>query len=77
MHYFMSFLVLQSSRRGRESLLLCYYCLLDVLLLQIPCSSWVSLQFVIVVFPDHTHLLFMRNIHLHIHLDVMQKSFLP
>ena len=31
MHYFVSFLVLQSSWRGRESWLLCFYCLSDVL----------------------------------------------
>ena len=31
MHYFVSILVLQSSWRGRESWLLCYYCLTDVL----------------------------------------------
>ena len=38
---------------------------LDVLLLKIPCSSsprpWVGLQFVIVVFPDHTHLFLWTN----------------
>ena len=39
MHYFMSFLVLQPSWRGRGSWLLCSYCLLDVLLLVMSCSS--------------------------------------
>ena len=37
MHYFVSILVLQSS--WRESLLLCYYCLTDLLLLQMFCGS--------------------------------------
>ena len=64
MHYFMSFLVLQSSCRVRESwLLLCFYCLSDVfftvdaqwLFLTV---TWVGLQCVIVVFPHYTHLLF-------------------
>ena len=40
MHYFMPFLVLQSSWWGRESRLLCFYCLLDVLLLFCCSSSW-------------------------------------
>ena len=39
MHYFVSILVLQSSWRGRESWLLCYYCLTDVLLLWMFCGS--------------------------------------
>ena len=43
-----------SPSRGRESWLLCYYCLTDVFL-TVPL---VGLQCVIVVFPDHTHLLF-------------------
>ena len=37
MHYFMSILFLQSSWRGRESWLLCFYCL--VLLLWVFCGS--------------------------------------
>ena len=53
---FVSILALQSSRWGRESGLLCLssWCLVIVvcLFLTIP---WVCLQFVIVVFPDHTH----------------------
>ena len=36
-------------------LLLCFYCLTDVLLLAIPHGA---AECVIVVFPDHTHLLF-------------------
>ena len=47
---------------GRESWLLCYYCLTRVLLLLMFCGlltvQWVGLHCVIVVFPDHTHLLF-------------------
>ena len=41
-HYFVSFLVLQSSWIGRKSWLLYFYCLTDVLLLQMFCgsSSW-------------------------------------
>ena len=38
-HYFVSILVLQSSWRGRESWLLCYYRLTDVLLLYMFCGS--------------------------------------
>ena len=57
----LSVLVLQSSWWGRESWLLYFNCLPDValsvlwLFLTVP---WVGLQCVIVVFPDHTHLLF-------------------
>ena len=62
----MSFLVLQSCWRGRESwlflLLLSFGYLVTVyvlwLFLAVP---WISLQFVIVVFPDHTHLLFLMD----------------
>ena len=39
MHFFMSFLVLQSSRRGRESWLLCFYCLTYFFLLLMFCGS--------------------------------------
>ena len=48
MHYFVSFLVLESSWRGSESWLLCFYCLSDVLLPQMFCGS---------SSPDHTELL--------------------
>ena len=59
--YFVSILVLQSSWWGRESWMLCLVCLPGVswllwLFLAVP---WVCLQFVIVVFPDHTHFLFL------------------
>ena len=62
MHYFVSIVVLQSSCRGRDSyflLLLSYRFIVTInvlwLLFTVP---WVGLQYVIVVFPDHTHLLF-------------------
>ena len=44
MHYFAPFLVLQPSWRGRESWLLCFYCLTDILLLKMSSgfSSWFS-----------------------------------
>ena len=48
----------------RESWLLCLVCLPGVSLLLGGSSSrcnWVCLQFVIVVFPDHTHLLFLKT----------------
>ena len=57
MHYFMSFLVLQSSLRSRDSWLLCFYCFLNVLLLYFLTVPLVSLQVVSVVFTDHTHFL--------------------
>ena len=60
MHYFVSILVLQSSLRGRESWLLCYYCHTDTIhiLWLFLTVSWVGLQYVVVAFPDHTHLHF-------------------
>ena len=61
MHYSVSFLVFQSLD-AEESCLLCFYCLSDLvpvnvlwLLLMVPL---VGLQYVIVVFPNHTHLIF-------------------
>ena len=45
MNYFVSFLFLQSSWRGRELLAFIVF-------------PWVGLQCVIVAFPDHLHLLF-------------------
>ena len=61
--YFMSILVLQSSWWG-ALLNLSSWCLVIVerLFLAVPRSC---LQFVIVVFPDHTHLLFLRT-----HVDI-------
>ena len=63
MHYLVSFLVLQSSWRGRESYLLHCYCLPDALRLLVVCgsSSWVYLQCLIVVFTDHTRIRFGRS----------------
>ena len=54
--YFVSILVLQSSRWVRESRLLCFVYFPVLLFLAVP---WVCLQFVIGVFSDHTHLLFL------------------
>ena len=77
MHYFMFFLVLQSSWRVRESWLLCFYCfwmfckyLVNVMWLffMVP---WLGLLVVIVVFPDHTHFFLMptkRSAH-HINIE--------
>ena len=57
----MSFLVLQSSRRYRETdvlFLLSFGCPVTVnVLWPFLTVPWVDLQCVIVVFPDHTHLL--------------------
>ena len=57
---FVFFLVLQSflnRKRERERELLCFYCLTDAIL---KCHVTLprGLQCVIVVFPDHTHILF-------------------
>ena len=61
----MSILVLQSSRWGKRELvaLLCLssWCLVIVVWLFLTMPR-VCLQFVIVVFPDHTHLLFYSNV---------------
>ena len=65
MQYLVSFLVLQSSHWGRDSWLLYFHCLLDViwlscsvsLRLRLPSMGW-STRLVIVAFPGHTHLLF-------------------
>ena len=51
--YFVSILVLQSSRWGRV-LCLSFWCLMMVVWLFLT-KPWVCLQFMIVVFPDHTH----------------------
>ena len=37
------------------------WCLVVVVWLFLAAMLWVSLQFVIVIFPDHTHLLFLIN----------------
>ena len=52
MNYFVSILVLQSSSRGRESLL-SYRCIVTInVLWHFLTVPWVGLQCVIVVFPD-------------------------
>ena len=51
MHYFVTFLFLKRKREPVVLLLLCYGCLFTVNVL-------VCLQCVIMVFTDHTHLLF-------------------
>ena len=48
------------SKGKRESLLICFVCLVIVVWLILTMPR-VCLQFVIVVFPDHTHLLFCTN----------------
>ena len=62
MHYFMSILVLQSSWLGRDRLIpsldLSFWCLTIVVCLFLA-MTWVCLQFVIMVFSDHTDLLFL------------------
>ena len=61
--YFVSILVLQLSRWGKRelvALLLSYWCLVIVVWLFLT-KPRVCLQFVIVVFPDHTHLLFILH----------------
>ena len=60
-HYLVSFLVLQSSLRGRNGCLLCFNRLSRVSCLSVFCGSssrWVGLQCVTVVSLDHTQLLF-------------------
>ena len=62
MRYFVSILVLQSSRGGRESGLLALFVFLvsRVVVWLFRTMPRVCLQFVVVVFPDHTHLLFFK-----------------
>ena len=72
MQYYVSFLILQSSCRGRESLLLYLYCLIVGVIWPFLIVLWVDLQCVVVVFSDHTHLLFdctvcyLRILYIHI-----------
>ena len=58
MHYYVSFLVLQTSRRGRESWLLCNYVYVAVNVLSLPRGAVGWSAVCNCVFPDHTHLLF-------------------
>ena len=58
-HYFVSLLVFLMGKREMVDLLsLSFWCLVIVVWLFLA-VTWVCLQFVIVVFPDHTHLLFL------------------
>ena len=52
----MSFLVLHSSLRGRDSWFLCFSCLPGVLWLLVFCGILHGALYAIVVFPEHTHL---------------------
>ena len=60
----MFILILQSYRWGRESWLLCLVCLPGVVMVVwlFLAVQWVCLRFVIVVFPDHTHILFSNTL---------------
>ena len=51
-------IILMGKRELVALLNLSSWCLVERLFLAVP---WVCLQFVIVVFPDHTHLLFLQN----------------
>ena len=63
--YFMSFLDLQLFLQVRESWLIWFYCFECLVTINVPwlflTVPWVGLQRVIVVFPDHTHLLFYHS----------------
>ena len=62
MQYFVPFLILLSSNWGRESWLLYFYCLQDIVTFSVLCLFLmvllVGLQCVIVAFPGHTQLPF-------------------
>ena len=63
MHYFVSILIfnhLEEKEKAGSLLLLSYRCIVtvNVMWLFLTVLSWVGLQCMIVVFPDHTHLLF-------------------
>ena len=64
MHYFVSILysfaiILKRNRKLAALLLLSYRCIATINVLWLFFTvPWVGLQYVIVVFPDHTHLLF-------------------
>ena len=75
-----SFAIIQS--RKRESWLLCFQCLSGVLLLLMLCGSSSRCRglvcsirlYVIVVFPDHTHLLLYST---HYHFLILAELFVP
>ena len=56
--YFMSLLVFLMGKREPVALLSLSSWYLVIVVLLFLAVTWVCLQFVIVVFPDHTHLLF-------------------
>ena len=58
MHYFMSFHLDEEEKSGCFAVI-AFGCLVSVNVLWLfLMSPWVGLQFVIVVFPDHTHFTF-------------------
>ena len=59
-----SFAIILMGKREREvvALLSLFSCCLVMVVWLFLAVPWVSLQFVIVVFPDHTHLLFFTRI---------------
>ena len=62
MQYLMSYLVLQSSHRGRDSWLLYFNCVAVSVVCLFPTVPLVGLQCVIVAFPGHTHTLFFLSV---------------
>ena len=57
MHYFVSFLVLQDEERtGRFAFVVSRMSCYCICLVALPMVTWVGLQSVIVIFPDHTRL---------------------
>ena len=89
-----SFLVMQSSSQGKDRelvvlILLSSWCLVTVIVLPLFFKvSWVGLQSMIVVIPDHTHFLFLEmtlsnetlfqiNLEVNIKQIHFQKSALP
>ena len=66
MQYLVSFLVLQSSRPGKENWLLYFNHVAVSVLSLFLTVPWVSLQYVMLAFPGYTHLLF-RMLHILLH----------
>ena len=62
-----SFAIILMGKRELVALLCLSYWGLKIVLWLFLMMPWVCLQFVIVVFPDYTHLLFL-NIHINVHL---------
>ena len=65
MHYFVSILVfhhLEEKRKLVALLLLFFRCIVTINVMWLFLTvSWVGLQCVVVVFPDHTYLLFVKD----------------